>query len=108
LVGEAGGYGLVRRNDADDAGRRRLMTMVEPDAVTGAIVDDALAGDVEELRRALAGHPFPAQQDDLIAALLGRHEPARLSCRLSTLSRTAVYASLDDVLAAVEAAATVS
>ncbi len=67
--------------------------------------DAALAADLAELRAALADHPFPTHQDDLIAACLVRNQPARLCCRLSRLSRTHSYASLDEVCADVEAAA---
>lgn len=67
--------------------------------------DAALDADLADLRRVLADHPFPTQQDDLIAACLGRHEPARLCCRLSKLARTRTYGSLDEVLADVRAAA---
>lgn len=78
------------------------MTMVEPGGVQ-VRTQPSLERDLADLRTALAGHRFPAQQDDLIAACLGRHEPARLYCRLAGLPRTAVYDSLDEVLDAVAA-----
>lgn len=82
------------------------MTMVDTPLGTGdAEADPVLAADLDDLRRALGDHPFPATQDDLIAALLSRHEPARLACRLSVLSREHSYAALEDVLADVAAAA---
>ncbi len=68
--------------------------------------DPTIEQDLAGLRTALASHPFPTRQDDLIAACLGRGEPARLCCRLSTLDHDAVYGSLDEVLDAVAAAAT--
>ncbi|MBR7744294.1 hypothetical protein KC207_13450 [Phycicoccus sp. BSK3Z-2] len=77
--------------------------------VEGMAADDAdprLADDLTDLRRALADHPFPTLQDDLIAACLSRGEPSRLACRLSRLSRTRVYTSLDEVCAEIELAAT--
>lgn len=71
-----------------------------PPAGDGPTIEQDLAG----LRIALASHPFPTRQDDLIAACLGRGEPARLCCRLSTLDHDAVYENLDEVLDAVAAA----
>lgn len=68
--------------------------------------EPTLATDLEDLRRALADHPFPTRQDDLIAACLGRHEPTRLACRLSRISRTREYQDIDEVLADVAAGAT--
>ena len=67
--------------------------------------DVALAGDLAELRAVLADHPFPTHQDDLIAACLVANQPARLCCRLSRLSRTHTYTSLDEVCADVASAA---
>ncbi len=61
--------------------------------------DPALAADLADLRGVLADHPFPARQDDLIAACLVAGAPARLCCRLSRLDRTHGYASLDEVCA---------
>lgn len=56
-----------------------------------------LETDIAALRVALAEHPFPTHQDDLLAQLIARHEPVRLACRLSSLSRTRTYHSLDEV-----------
>jgi len=74
------------------------MTTVE----THGVHDDAqgpdLAEDLAALRAALVTHPFPARQDDLIAACLGRQAPVRLCSRLSTLSHSTLYASIDEVL----------
>lgn len=61
--------------------------------------DLVLEADLSALRVALADHPFPTHQDDLLALLVHRREPARLACRLSTLSRTRSYDSLDDLCA---------
>ncbi len=92
------------------------MTVVEPGGARGDLsgpsagsrgeaLDPLLERDLADLRAALEGHPFPAQQDDLIAFLLGRQEPVRLCCRLSRLPHAAVYVSLDEVVEAVELAA---
>ena len=70
---------------------------------TGPSAD--LEDDLATLRDVLATHPFPAQQDDLLAALIARHEPVRLAWRLSTLSRTRTYLSLDDLCADLRAGA---
>ncbi len=65
------------------------------------VADPTLETDLAELREALVGQPFPAQQDDLIAACLVLGLPARLCCRLSRLDRTHTFATLDEVCAAV-------
>ncbi len=77
------------------------MTVVEPHEFRGGEIDAELARELGELREALAGHRFPTRQDDLIASCLGRSLPARLCRRLSTLSHTTVYTSVDEVLAVV-------
>ena len=59
----------------------------------------ALERDVEDLRGALARLPFPALQDEVIAALVSRRAPSRLLWRVGSLSRTRLYRSLDEVLA---------
>ncbi|KRE63473.1 DUF2795 domain-containing protein [Nostocoides sp. Soil756] len=83
------------------------MTMVDDARGTDDVrVDATLAEDLVDLRRALLEHPFPASQDDLIAACIGRHEPTRLACRLSKLPRERRYETLDEVLADVATAAT--
>ncbi|MFQ6170858.1 hypothetical protein ACK8HX_04565 [Oryzobacter sp. R7] len=58
-----------------------------------------LESDLAALRAALADHPFPTQQDDLLAHLLGGRRPVRLACRVAALSRTRSYASVDEVCA---------
>jgi hypothetical protein len=77
------------------------MTVVEP----GGTLDMELQRDLDELRKVLEHQPFPAQQDDLMAACLGRGEPVRLCVRLSNLDRTRVYPGVDDVLEEVAASA---
>ena len=67
--------------------------------------DPQLVTDVDDLRRVLVDQPFPAQQDDLIAACLAAGAPSRLACRLSRLSRTRTYGSLEDLCADVVARA---
>ncbi len=74
------------------------MTVVEPRTVHGHDGDPSLEQDLADLRAALGEHPFPARQDDLIAACLCRHTPVRLCSRLATLSHTTLYATLDQVL----------
>lgn len=82
------------------------MTMVHDTRGTdGDAWDPTLEADLADLRRALADHPFPAVQDDLIATCIARHEPTRLACRLSKIPRERTYASLDEVLLDVQAAA---
>ena len=58
----------------------------------------AVERDVEDLRAALARLPFPALQDEVIAALVNRRAPSRLLWRAGSLSRTRLYRSLDEVL----------
>lgn len=76
------------------------MTTVHTGGQTAHEPDDpAPAADLADLRAVLADHPFPARQDDLIAACLVAGAPARLCCRLARLDRTHDYASLDEVCA---------
>lgn len=82
------------------------MTMVQDRGTDEQPEDPTLERDLDDLRRAFADHPFPTRQDDLIAACLGRHEPTRLACRLSRISRTREYQDIDEVLADVAAGAT--
>lgn len=69
-----------------------------PDLAVGAL-DPTLEAELVELGVALAGHPFPTHQDDLLAALVAARLPARLACRLARLSRTRTYGSFDEVAA---------
>ena len=63
------------------------------DHTTGGGLDTDLA----ELRQVLARLPFPAHQDDVLAALVRRHAPSRLLWRVGSLSRTRRYHSIDEV-----------
>ena len=74
------------------------MTVVEPRAAPDYPLDATLEQDLTDLRAVLEGLPFPTRQDDLIAACLGRQAPVRLCSRLSTLSHTTLYATVDQVL----------
>lgn len=82
------------------------MTTVRHDEGVGTVDAELLTSDLGALREALAGHLFPSQQDDLMAACLGGHLPARVCGRLSVLQRTHVYRSLDEVLDDVRSAIT--
>lgn len=77
------------------------MTVVEP----GGALDGELERDLDKLRQVIEHHAFPTQKDDLMAACLARGEPVRLCTRLSNLSRTEVYSSVEQVLAEVAASA---
>jgi hypothetical protein len=57
--------------------------------------------DLAELRRVLARLPFPARQDDVLAALVRRRSPSRLLWRAGSLSPTRRYHSIDEVCAEV-------
>ena len=57
-------------------------------------IDVGLDTDLTELRAALARHPFPTGQDDILALLVARHEPSRLLWRAAALSGPG-YASAD-------------
>ena len=72
-----------------------------PSAVPAISPADDLERDLADLRVALATHPFPTHQDDLLAHLVGHREPIRLACRVSGLSRTRAYESLDEVCDAI-------
>ncbi len=65
----------------------------QPQAWTPAAVEH----DLNDLRQVLSGHPFPTDQDHLLARCVARRSPARLMWRLSYLSRTHSYSSLDEV-----------
>jgi hypothetical protein len=84
------------------------MTLAEVHGPREGRGDAALGTDLRDLRAALAAHPFPARQDDLIAACLGQGAPARLCCRLATLDHDTEYADVDEVLCAVAARAEAS
>lgn len=75
----------------------RPVTPAMAPAVHAVPAVDDLEPDLAALRVVLADHPFPTHQDDLLAALVGRREPVRLARRLTALSRTRAYVSLDDV-----------
>lgn len=60
-------------------------------------VHGGLDTDLADLRAALARHPFPATQDDILALLVARHEPSRLLWRAAALERTRRYHSVDEV-----------
>lgn len=81
-----------------------MTTVHVAEGATGAGDDPLLAAHLAELRTALADHPFPTHQDDLIASCLALGTPARVCCRLSLLDRTHEYTSLDEVHAAIVAA----
>ena len=53
-------------------------------------IDRAIASgldtDLADLRAVLARHPFPTHQDDVLALLVARHEPARLLWRAAALA----------------------
>ena len=55
--------------------------------------------DLEDLRAVLTRLPFPALQDDVIAALVTRRAPSRLLWRAGSLSRTRLYGSVDEICA---------
>jgi len=53
--------------------------------------------DLAELRSVLARHPFPANQDDILAVLVARRERSRLLWRAAALDRSRAYSSADEV-----------
>ena len=55
--------------------------------------------DLQALRVALHGLPFPARQDDILAALVAGRCPSRLLWRAGCLSRERLYLSVDEVCA---------
>ncbi|WP_392543853.1 hypothetical protein [Oryzobacter telluris] len=95
----------VRAHPADPAPRSPVAAAsaatVTPLAVQPPGPAEALERDLADLRVALATHPFPTHQDDLLAHLVRRREPIRLACRVSGLSRTRSYTSLDEVCDAI-------
>ena len=58
-----------------------------------------LAADLADLRVVLARLPFPARQDDVLAARVCRRAPSRLLWRAGSLSRVRDYTSLDELCA---------
>ena len=60
-------------------------------------IDVGLDTDLNALRAALARHPFPTGQDDILALLVARHEPSRLLWRAAALSRSRRFESADEV-----------
>jgi hypothetical protein len=64
-------------------------------------IDDAIGTDLDrdlaQLREALARHPFPTRQDDILALLVARHERSRLLWRTASLDRWRDYWSADEV-----------
>lgn len=77
------------------------MARVAEDEDRRILHDDSLESDLLVLRRVLGSHPFPTNEDRLMAACLARGEPTRLLWRLAALRRTKTYDSLDEVLAEV-------
>ncbi|MBM6406128.1 DUF2795 domain-containing protein [Phycicoccus sp. CSK15P-2] len=82
-----------------------MTTVHDVTAAEGGADDPTLRGDLAALCLALADHPFPTHQDELIAGCISRNDPSRLVRRLAGLSRTRTYDSVDAVLADVEAGA---
>ena len=56
-----------------------------------------LETDLTQLRESLGQVRFPAQPDDVLAALLRRRAPSRLLWHVGALPRTRHYHSLDDL-----------
>ena len=62
-------------------------------------IGGGLDADLVGLRKALARHPFPTRQDDILALLVARHEPSRLLWRVAALAPSRAYPSADEVCA---------
>ena len=60
-------------------------------------VGTGLEADVTQIRESLGQVRFPAQPDDVLAALVRRRVPSRLLWRVGGLPRTRRYHSLDDL-----------
>lgn len=60
-------------------------------------VGSGLEADVTQIRAALGQVRFPAQLDDVLAALVRRRVPARLLWRVSGLPHTRRYHCIDDL-----------
>jgi hypothetical protein len=56
-----------------------------------------LESDLTQLRESLGQVCFPAQPDDVLAALVRRRAPSRLLWHVGALPRTRRYHSLDDL-----------
>lgn len=56
-----------------------------------------LEADLTQIREALVQMRFPAQSDDVLAALVRRRAPSRLLWRVGALPRTQSFHSLDDL-----------
>jgi len=56
-----------------------------------------LESDLTQIRESLGQVRFPAQPDDVLAALVRRRAPSRLLWRVGRLPRTQRYHSLDDL-----------
>ena len=56
-----------------------------------------LEADLTQIRAALGRMRFPAQPDDVLAALVRRRVPSRLLWRVGGLPQTQRYHSLDDL-----------
>ena len=64
-------------------------------------IEDAIGTELDRdlaaLRAALARHPFPARQDDVLALLVARRAPSRLLWRAASTDRARWYRSADEV-----------
>jgi len=60
-------------------------------------VGTGLEADLTQIRESLGHMSFPAQSDDVLAALVRRRAPSRLLWHVGALPRTQRYHSLDDL-----------
>lgn len=60
-------------------------------------VGTGLEADLMQIRESLGHLSFPAQPDDVLAALVQRRAPSRLLWHVGALPRTQLYDSLDDL-----------
>ena len=74
-------------------------------------IEDAIGTELDRdlaaLRAALARHPFPARQDDVLALLVARHAPSRLLWRAASMDRARWYRSADEICDEIAASTTV-
>jgi len=56
-----------------------------------------LEADLTQIRESLGQMRFPAQSDEVLAALVRRRAPSRLLWHVGALPRTQRYTSLDDL-----------